>query len=137
MLERCDKLIPCLRQMDTKDAVKCGADNLMLKDSEAMEMSVLLKDLVKLDSVTVALQSESLIMSEVRDLFDHSISKYPAMKKYLSSIASIVKNTVYERALVKLESGRKLTPTEKAANTKLLASATEEATGKEESGDEE
>ncbi|KAG6949818.1 hypothetical protein JG688_00014476 [Phytophthora aleatoria] len=83
--------------MDTKDAVKCGADNLMLKDSEAMEVSVLLKDLVKLDSVTVALQSESLIMSEVCDLFDHSISKYPAMKKYLSSIASIVKNSVFEQ----------------------------------------
>ncbi|KAG3109977.1 hypothetical protein PI125_g10430 [Phytophthora idaei] len=74
--------------MDTKDAVKCGADKLMLTASEAMEVSELLKDLVKLDSVTVALQSESLAMSEVRDLFDHSISKYPAMKKYLSSNAS-------------------------------------------------
>ncbi|KAF1792906.1 Ribonuclease H-like domain [Phytophthora cactorum] len=113
--------------MDTKDAVKCGADKLMLTASEAMVVSELLKDLVKLDSVTVALQSESLTMSEVRDLFDHSISKYPAMKKYLSSNASILNNPVLERALVKLQSGRKVTPTEKAAKV---------ITGKEESGDE-
>ncbi|KAF1782528.1 hypothetical protein GQ600_2778 [Phytophthora cactorum] len=119
ILERCDKLIPCLRQMDTKDAVKCGADKLMLTASEAMVVSELLKDLVKLDSVTVALQSESLTMSEVRDLFDHSISKYPAMKKYLSSNASILNNPVLERA-----------------KYELLASATEVITGKEESGDE-
>ncbi|KAG2767585.1 hypothetical protein PC129_g5112 [Phytophthora cactorum] len=39
--------------MDTKDAVKCGADKLMLTASEAMEVSELLKDLVKLDSLTV------------------------------------------------------------------------------------
>ncbi|KAG2808954.1 hypothetical protein PC118_g22295 [Phytophthora cactorum] len=106
ILERCDKLIPCLRQMDTKDAVKCGADKLMLTASEAMVVSELLKDLVKLDSVTVALQSESLTMSEVRDLFDHSISKYPAMKKYLSSNASILNNPVLEQVITgKEESG--------------------------------
>ncbi|RAW25535.1 hypothetical protein PC110_g18049, partial [Phytophthora cactorum] len=137
MLKMCHKLIPCLRQMDTKDAAKCGTYKLMLTASEAMGVSELLKDLVKLDSVTVALQSESLTMSAVRDLFDHSISKYPVMKKYLSSNASIVSNPVFERALVKLQSGRKLTPTEKAASTKLLASAIEETTGKDESGDEE
>ncbi|KAG3111912.1 hypothetical protein PI124_g9492 [Phytophthora idaei] len=39
--------------MDTKDAVKCGAGKLMLTASEAMEVSELLKDLVKLDSLTV------------------------------------------------------------------------------------
>ncbi|KAG3110568.1 hypothetical protein PI125_g9900 [Phytophthora idaei] len=123
--------------MDTKDAAKCGTDKLMLTAYEAMGVSELLKELVKLDSVTVALQSESLTMSAVRDLFDHSISKYPVMKKYLSSNASIVSNPVFERALVKLQSGRKLTPTEKAASTKLLASATEETAGKDESGDKE
>ncbi|KAF1778431.1 hypothetical protein GQ600_17954 [Phytophthora cactorum] len=95
--------------MDTKDAAKCGTYKLMLTASEAMGVSELLKDLVKLDSVTVALQSESLTMSAVRDLFDHSISKYPVMKKYLSSNASIVSNPVFEQ----------------------------ETTGKDESGDEE
>ncbi|KAF1779532.1 hypothetical protein GQ600_10932 [Phytophthora cactorum] len=89
----------------------------MLKDSEAMEVSVLLKDLVKLDSVTIALQSESLIMSELYRIHREK-----------SGVRACVSQT---------KSGRKLTPTEKAANTKLLASATEEATGKEESGDEE
>ncbi|KAF4145517.1 hypothetical protein GN958_ATG05320 [Phytophthora infestans] len=86
-----------------------------------MEVSELLKDLRKLDSVTVELQSETLTMLDARELFEYTIEIFPSMKKYLSANASIVNNAVFERVLVKLQSGRKLTAAEKAASVRLLS----------------
>ncbi|KAE9036771.1 hypothetical protein PR003_g12478 [Phytophthora rubi] len=126
MLKRWNDLIPALRQMSTKNAVKCGVDKLMLSATEAMELSKLVKDLTKLDSVTIALQDEELTMLQVRDRFDHTIAKYPITKKYLSANAAIINNAPFERALVKLQSGRKLTPVEREASARLLAPAVEE-----------
>ncbi|KAE9014845.1 hypothetical protein PF011_g7883 [Phytophthora fragariae] len=119
MLKRCDELIPALRQISTKDAVKCGVDKMMLTAAEVVNLSKLLEDLVKLDSVTVELQSESLTMLKVRKRFDHTVSNYPVTKKYLSATTSIINNAVYERALAKLQSGRKLIPAEKNVSCRL------------------
>ncbi|KAE8998979.1 hypothetical protein PF005_g15672, partial [Phytophthora fragariae] len=102
-----------------------------------MELSKLVKDLTKLDSVTVALQDEELTMLQVRDLFDHTIAKYPIMKKYLCTNAAIINNAPFERALVKLQSGRKLTPVEREASARLLAPAVEETSLSEEDSESE
>ncbi|KAF4136083.1 hypothetical protein GN958_ATG14727 [Phytophthora infestans] len=140
MLKRCDKLIPALRQLSTKNAVKCGVDKLMLSAAEAMEVSELLKDLQKLDSVTVELQSETLTMLDARELFEHTIESFPSMNKYLCANASIVNNAVFERAVVKLQSVRKLTAAEKAASVRLLSPITNDLAtndNKESSDDED
>ncbi|KAE9021314.1 hypothetical protein PR002_g12287 [Phytophthora rubi] len=71
MLKRWNDLIPALRQMSTKNAVKCGVDKLMLSATEAMELSKLVKDLTKLDSVTIALQDEELTM--LQEFYNSSV----------------------------------------------------------------
>ncbi|KAE9360430.1 hypothetical protein PF008_g1816 [Phytophthora fragariae] len=123
--------------MSTKNAVKCGVDKLMLSATEAMELSKLVKVLTKLDSVTIALQDEELTTLQVRDLFDHTIAKYPIMRKYLSANAASINKAPFERALVKLQSGRKLTPVEREASAMLLAPAVEETSLSEEDSESE
>ncbi|KAE9107748.1 hypothetical protein PF005_g13753 [Phytophthora fragariae] len=102
-----------------------------------MELSKLVKVLTKLDSVTIALQDEELTTLQVRDLFDHTIAKYPIMRKYLSANAASINKAPFERALVKLQSGRKLTPVEREASAMLLAPAVEETSLSEEDSESE
>ncbi|KAF4041644.1 hypothetical protein GN244_ATG06161 [Phytophthora infestans] len=139
MLNRCDKRIPALRQLSTKNAVKCGVNKLILSAAEAMEVSELLKDLRKLDSVTVELQSETLTMLDARELFEHTIESFPSMKKFLSANASIVNSAVFERAVVRLQTGRKLTAAEMAASARLFSPITNDraSNDEKESSDDE
>jgi hypothetical protein len=57
------------------------------------------------------------------------------MKKYLSANAAIINNSHFERALAKLQSGRKLTPVESAASARLLAPTVEMTTPSEVDGE--
>jgi hypothetical protein len=57
------------------------------------------------------------------------------MKKYLSANAAIINNSPFERALAKLQSGRKLTPVESAASARLLAPTVEMTTPSEVDGE--
>lgn len=56
----------------------------------------------KLNSVTKALQSESLSLLDVRLLFDEVIMIYPSMSQYLSEAAEIVHSHCFENAVVKI-----------------------------------
>jgi len=62
--------------------------------------------LQKLHSVTLALQRDSLTVTDVRALFDKVCTDFPKLSKYLKPDSRIVKFPHFENGLCKLSSGK-------------------------------
>ncbi len=73
---------------------------------EQKHMDSLCAKLQDLDSVTKALQRDSLTISEVRELFDAVIEKFPHTETRLSSNAKIVRDPAFETGIVKIQEGK-------------------------------
>ena len=83
-----------------------GIETLMLSPAEDKKIENLCVKLSELDSVTKALQSNTIPFYKVHILFDSIIQEYPELSEKLSPEARIVLNLEFESALVKLQSGR-------------------------------
>ena len=71
--------------------------------------------LKQMEDVTKELQREDLTLSEARDLFDGLMDEFPDMEQHLHERASIVVDSIFESAIVKVlrNQTRMLTPSEK------------------------
>lgn len=72
----------------------------------------LFKDLFQLKSVSKRLQRDSASLSEARALFDIVLEHFSSTANRLRPDASIVDNTVFESAMVKLQQKRDSEPLE-------------------------
>lgn len=77
-------------------------DRFLPAGSVLNELKVLLEAGEVLESVTKALQSNSINLAEVRILFDSMCDKFEEMKPRLSKVASIIDNVAFEDAIVKI-----------------------------------
>ena len=75
-------------------------------------LSELLEHLTTLDSITKALQREDISMADVRTLFDDLVDVYPDMKQHLAVDAAIVLSPSFEKAVVKVQRGKRLATAE-------------------------
>ena len=80
-------------------------DALTLTSSENRRVESLILQLQPFESVTQALQDESLTVSDAQALFDAVIEKYPDTAERLTSSAEIVHCPNFESALVKIQRG--------------------------------
>ena len=94
----------------------------MLSAREENDLQLLNETMQKFNSVTIALQRESIDISEVRVLFNEIIRHDVNMGTYLSSNAGIIHSKTFESALVKILDNREheLFLNEKESVNKLL-----------------
>jgi len=74
----------------------------LLSVKQVKILDTLMSDLKVFESVTKALQSEELDISEARALFDGIIEQCPDMAYYLSSNAKIIHSPNFESGIVKI-----------------------------------
>jgi hypothetical protein len=79
------------------------------------ELTELLEHLKTFESVTKALQREAISMADVRTLFDELVDEYPGMKHHLAVDAAIVHSPSFEKAVVKVQRGKRLATLETIA----------------------
>jgi len=82
-----------------------GMDLLHLNPREDKAVDALLGEMTEWDSITVALQRDSMTVAQARDLFDFVCFEYPAMVGRLGADADIVAMPGFETALVKVQRG--------------------------------
>jgi len=73
------------------------------ENNELLELDIVFG---KLNSVTKALQRESINLADVRTLFDEVIKIHPIMIKYLANNAKIVHSQNFENGVVKIIDGK-------------------------------
>ena len=78
----------------------------------AREHADLLEPMMKLKSVTLALQRDNITIADVNCLFEKVTSEFPCTKKYLHPMAPIVHSPVFESAVCKLQNGQQSDLTE-------------------------
>jgi hypothetical protein len=84
MLQRYLQIKIFLPQLDLDEI-----DELIPQAREDKEIEALLVDLTQLHSVTMALQSETLTLYDVRSLFDAFIESFPSLGEHLGSNAGM------------------------------------------------
>jgi hypothetical protein len=81
--------------------------------------------LEKFDEVTVMLQKEGITFVRVREIFDEVLRNFPELSTHLADDADIVKNPVFEKAVVSISKGLKLTDEQRLEAVRLLKSEPE------------
>jgi hypothetical protein len=81
--------------------------------------------LEKFDEVTVMLQKEGITFVRVREIFDEVLRNFPELSTHLADDADIVKNPVFEKAVVSISKGLKLTDEQRLEAIRLLKSEPE------------
>ena len=94
--------------------------NLLLSPGEFARTQDLFTVLEDFQSVTLELQKEDITLLSVRVMFDAIIAKYPSMKNYLDSRASIVHSPDFEVGIVKSMMSKDLDIREKLAVAPLV-----------------
>ncbi|GMF40761.1 unnamed protein product [Phytophthora fragariaefolia] len=113
---------------DYFDDLECSSPRFLLLDFSPLErVKALVKNLIKFEGVTQALQKSTLTMSAMRRLFDQVVKEYPALKARLDATAQIVNNPHLEQGLVKLQRGEALTIAERSACAGFKSTALERA----------
>ena len=89
---------------------------------EHADLSALLEPMMKLKSVTLALQRDNITIADINCLFEKVTSEFPCTKKYLGPMALIIHSPVFESAVCKLQNGQQsdLTEVEKGEISNLL-----------------
>ena len=120
MLDRYCKVLPFL--IDSSFAMEQVVMDYLPTAREHTDLLVLLKPMMKLKSVTVALQRDNITIADISGLFEKVISEFPCIKKYLDPMAPIVHSPVFESAVCKLQNGEQsdLTEGEKGEISKSL-----------------
>ena len=103
MVQRYIKLKPSLEFLSSDRKLV----DLLPSPVQNSDVDELSEKLVKLKSVTVALQGEDIDLCDARALFDKILEEYkePEFKKYLDKEAHIVHCKVFDNAVVKCLSG--------------------------------
>ena len=88
----------------------------------AREHADLLEPMMKLKSVTMALQRDNITIADVNCLLEKVTSEFLCRKKYLDPMAPMVHSPVFESAVCKLQNGQHsdLTEAEKGEISNLL-----------------
>lgn len=117
MLVRYKEIRPVLKDVEVDDL-----DSLLPTARENKRIDELCVKFEELNSVTKALQNESLTCADARSIFDEVIEQYPSTEGRLSSSADIVATEDFENAVVKImnDEGNTLTASEKVAAVPLL-----------------
>ena len=79
---------------------------IFLPTSRDAELLGFLEPIMKLKSVTLALQRNNINIADVLCLFEKVTSEFPCTKKYLDPTATIVRSPVSESAVCKLQNGQ-------------------------------
>ncbi|ETV84120.1 hypothetical protein H257_03430 [Aphanomyces astaci] len=77
-------------------------DELRLSTREDREVDMLLAQLENFDTVTLALQRDTMSLSDVRILFDTVMEDYPQVVHYLSPSATIVQQPNFENGCLRV-----------------------------------
>lgn len=77
--------------------------NLLLTDEEEIVVERLLKNLEDLNSVTVALQSDSTTLPDARAILDEIQGKFPSLESLIVPKAPIVEHPSFESAVIKVQ----------------------------------
>ena len=106
-------VIPKIQVKGIVDLIPTLREDLVIKR--------MVEDMRELDSVTKALQRESLTLSDVRLLFDAILEKYPKEGSRLKSDAATVQNLDFESGIIKIlnQIADKMTPLEFDATLEL------------------
>lgn len=115
MLLRYAKLQPELQKLKYCTLTNCGAHNAILTPEEDRTVIEMLSNLKDLHYVALSLQKDSLTLSDVRALFDHTVETNPCTNTHLAPCAAIVSNPLLESGLVKIQSGVALSRAEDEA----------------------
>ncbi|RQM29283.1 hypothetical protein B5M09_013613 [Aphanomyces astaci] len=97
MLARYVELKPFLPQLGIDDI-----DMLLLNSRQDRDVDLLIAQLTDLNSVTLALQDESLTLADVRMLFDEVVVQYSGAEVRLGPDASVVEDPTFESGVVKV-----------------------------------
>ena len=130
LLQRYIELRPIIQAHFASDS---GLLEHLLAPKEDAEVDKLMKEVKTLNSVTVALQRESIDMASVRLLFNEILKNFPDLdknNKYLSQNSAIVKDKHFEAGVVKIQEGNEegLSLAEKVACARLSKANDEEVT---------
>lgn len=98
-----DNIKDHLRDLQSEDV-----DDMFLTAAEDRRFDSFFQELKHLESVTMAVQSESTTVHDVRVLFDAVMEKYPETTTKLSSTANIIHSPVFETAIGKVQSGNEV-----------------------------
>lgn len=79
-----------------------SAFELVPKPAMHGRIVALIEDLRVIYSITKEVQDETILVADVRVLFDHLIERFPAMTEHLHSTVRIVHSPPFERALIKV-----------------------------------
>jgi hypothetical protein len=99
MLKRFDDIKEFLVDLDS-DLTK-----LLLSPREIQSVQLLCSSLESFESISKALQRESLTLSEARALFDALLENFPSFDKRLGDDADIIIDKTFESAVVKIDAG--------------------------------
>ena len=120
MFDRYCKLCPFL--VGSSFAMEQVVMDYLPTAREHAGLLALLEPMMKLKSVTLALQRDNITIADVNCLFEKVTSEFPCTIKYLDPMAPIVHSRVFESAVCKWQNGQQsdLTEGEKGEISNLL-----------------
>lgn len=98
LLQRYVKIREHLEKLDIAEL-----QELLLERREEQNIDTLLDTMKKLNSITLKLQRDDVLIAQVRKLFDIVVKHMPTTNSRLDEDAEIVQSVVFESALVKLQ----------------------------------
>ena len=112
---------------------------MLLTHQNNKDIEELLVKLSEFESVTKALQEDTLSVSDTRALFDGVIDSFPETKDRLSKSANIVHDKVFEDAVTKIQDGKlsELTLEERLSVSNLQIEETQDSNEVSECNEEE
>ncbi len=112
MLRRYLSILEFLPDLDLEDH-----DVALLTTREERKVDALCSKYDQLDSMTKALQSDSVTCADVRAMFDAVIQEFPDVASRLSNTFRVVQNSVLETAIVKLQDNAEASLTSEEATS--------------------
>jgi hypothetical protein len=115
-----------------------GLEDYQLSARENRMVTSAMQDFEAFSYVTTQIQEKGMDVRFCREQFDILLSepKYDCMRKYLAPDAEIVESPVFERGIIKIQNGLKLTEEEARACRKLQTQQTESLSQEEEAANE-
>lgn len=131
MLRRYSQLLPSIRKIKRFSLRHCDAFDVLLTPEEDAQVDELLIALANMHSVSLSLQQDTLTLSDVRAIFDHTVATYP------STTSHLVQDTTswVESGLIKLQTGDALSQSERQACANFMLSQEEDDSSAEEVDD--
>lgn len=99
MVERYFQLKDIIKQMVDDDVLD---EEFNLRKKVIQDLNILFEDMVKFNSVMIALQSSTMDLLDARRLFDRCILFFPTMAKFLAPDSPIVHSPLFESTLVSM-----------------------------------